>query len=275
MEDFKEKALIVKPFLRWAGGKRWLVKYLKNLKIESYRAYHEPFVGGGAILFHLRPKCAYISDVNADLIKTYQALKDNPEEVKFFLKSYIKDKEFYYQIRGTKFENEYEEAAKFIYLNQMSFNGIYRVNKSGEYNVPFGNRITFNFDYNNITSISDYLKQVKIKCGDFETVLANVKKGDFVFLDPPYTIAHNNNGFVQYNQKIFSIEDQYRLSKLIDKIKEAGAFYLLTNAAHFKVREIFDKNDRIIEVDRSSVVGGKNAVRGVFTEFLFTNINEI
>jgi DNA adenine methylase len=261
------------PFLRWAGGKRWLKKEITELiSIANYNNYHEPFIGGGAILFHLKPQTSFISDSNKELIETYLAIKDEPLIVIKKLKEFKKDKESYYAIRSENINNRFHKAAKFIFLNQMSFNGIYRVNANGGYNVPYGNREKHEFDFENILLVSEFLKNVIIKHCDFAEALKKVKKGDLVFLDPPYTIAHNLNGFVQYNQKIFSLEDQYRLSESINKIKEAGAFYILTNAAHVKVKEIFNKNDTIKEVSRASVVGGKNSVRGQYSEYLFTNI---
>jgi len=263
-----------KPFLRWAGGKRWLKKEINELvNINNYESYHEPFVGGGAILFHLKPANAFISDANKELIDTYLAIKENPNNVIEYLKNFNKDKESYYIIRSQNFENGFQKAAKFIYLNQMSFNGIYRVNANGGYNVPYGNREKYDFDYDNILLVSEFLQNTTIQHCDFQDSLNNVRENDLVFLDPPYTIAHNLNGFVQYNQKIFSLEDQYRLTNAIDQIKQLGANYILTNAAHAKVKEIFDKeNDTILEVSRASVVGGRNSTRGQYSEYLFTNL---
>lgn len=270
----KTETKFAKPFLRWAGGKRWLKKEIDNLVIiNNHDRYHEPFVGGGAILFHLRPKNAFISDANKELIDAYIAIKENPNNVIEFLKGFSKDKDSYYIIRTQTFENICQKAAQFIYLNQMSFNGIYRVNANGGYNVPYGNREKYEFDYENILLVSEFLQNITIQHCDFQESINNIRENDIVFLDPPYTIAHNLNGFVQYNQKIFSLEDQYRLTDAIDRIKEIGANYILTNAAHSKVKEIFDKeNDRIIEVSRASVVGGRNSSRGQYSEYLFTNL---
>lgn len=264
---------VAKPFLRWAGGKRWLKKEIDELvNMNKYENYHEPFIGGGAVLFQLKPKNAFISDINKELIDTYLAVKEDPSSVIEQIKKFKKDKESYYIIRSEIFENRFEKAAKFIYLNQMSFNGIYRVNASGGYNVPYGSRDKFEFDYDNIYLVSEFLKDVTITHCDFQDSLNNVENDDLVFLDPPYTIAHNQNGFIQYNQKIFSLEDQYRLSSIIDQIKQKNAFYILTNAAHLKVKEIFDKQDKILEISRASVVGGTNASRGQYSEYLFTNL---
>lgn len=262
-----------KPFLRWAGGKKWLLKRLElMINIDNFKSYHEPFVGGGSVFFKFSPKESFISDANEWLINTYISLKENPFEIIEALKKLKKDKENYYKIRKTSYSNEFERSAQFIYLNQMSFNGIFRVNLKGKYNVPFGNRENYNFDFNNLISVSSALKNTKISNSDFSNTINNVKQGDLVFLDPPYTITHNLNGFVQYNQKIFSLEDQYKLAEMIQEIKNKNAFYILTNAAHKKVKEIFDDNDTLLEISRASVIGGKGAKRGKYSEYLFTNI---
>lgn len=262
-----------KPFLRWAGGKRWLLKDLdKYLPKDGFNQYHEPFIGGGAVFFHLQSNNnSYISDLNSELIEVYYSLQNEVEEVISELIKFKNTKEDYYKIRKSNYRSSYKRAARFIYLNQTSFNGIYRVNLKGEYNVPYGYRDNFKFDLENIRTVSQVLLQTEINDNDFSAVTQNVKAGDLVFIDPPYTVTHNNNGFIQYNQKIFSLEDQYRLSNTINEIKEIGAYYILTNAAHNKIKEIFNNDDKLFEVKRSSIVGGKNAKRGKYGELIITN----
>jgi DNA adenine methylase len=260
------------PFLRWAGGKRWLIKQLHNyLPVSGFNQYHEPFIGGGSIFFHLQPKKAFISDLNKELINAYIAVQQDVELVIGFLKDFKNTEEGYYQIRSFKFDDFFQEAARFIYLNQTSFNGIYRVNLNGEYNVPYGKRHNFQFNYNNLRNASLNLKNVNFSSGDFSNIMQNVKKGDLVFLDPPYTVTHNSNGFIQYNQKIFSLSEQYRLSEMIDKIKNIGAYYILTNAAHPEVKNIFQKDDAFFEVSRASTIGGTGSKRGKYAELIMTN----
>ena len=222
----QDKNIKCKPFLRWAGGKKWLVKEINNfLPKEKFNNYHEPFIGGGAIFFNLLPdNISYLNDLNIELIETYQLIKNNVEEVISELKKFKNNEDCYYLVRSKKYRNEAKRAARFIFLNQTSFNGIYRVN----------------------------LK-------------------DLVFLDPPYTITHNNNGFFKYNKKLFSEDDQYRLSNMIDIIKEKKAYYILTNAAHHKVKEIFEKGDPMVELKRASLIGGINAKRGKYAELIITN----
>lgn len=264
-----------KPFLRWAGGKRWFLKHLDTIAPNiSFNNYHEPFLGSAALFLFLKPKnISYLSDLNSELIETYNAVKENVYKVIEELRKLKNVEGEYYRIRDSRFRTDYKRAARFIYLNQTSFNGIYRVNSEGNYNVPYGYRKTLLFEYENLKLVSSALKTSIIKDDDFESCKKVIKENDLIFLDPPYTVTHNNNGFIKYNQKLFSLDDQYRLSSLIDFIKAKGAYYILTNAAHEKVRQIFTKEgDKIIEVARASLIGGKNAQRGKFSELIITNI---
>lgn len=260
------------PFLRWAGGKKWLIKDLeKFLPKEGFNNFHEPFLGGGAIFFHLTPKKAFLNDLNKELIDTYEQIQADVEGVISELRKFQNTEDFYYSIRQKRFRNKNRKAAQFIYLNQTSFNGIYRVNLKGEYNVPFGHRKKEFLDEENLRAASKALKGVKFSRGDFSYCISNIKKGDLVFIDPPYTITHNDNGFFKYNRRLFSESDQHRLSKFIDQIKERGAYYILTNAAHLEVKKIFDKEDQVVKLKRASLIGGKNAKRDKYAEYIFTN----
>jgi len=263
-----------KPFLRWAGGKSWLIKHLSSIiPHQRFNSYHEPFLGGAAIFFHLKPKNAHLSDLNQDLIDCYLQVRDNPEAVISELRHFENTEEFYYDIRGKAVEDQVLRAAKFIYLNQTSFNGIYRVNLQGVYNVPFGYRSKDFYDAGNLRAVSQSLSSVNIYQSDFNNTIDTVQPGDLVFLDPPYTVTHNHNGFVKYNKKLFDLDSQHLLSAYIDKIKEKGAFYILTNAAHQEVKKIFAKEgDTMTEINRASLIGGKNAKRGNYAELIITNI---
>lgn len=268
----------IEPFVRWAGGKTWLLPYipdiLGNIEIEHY---HEPFLGGGAVFFSMiHKKKTYLSDANPQLVNAYRQVKDNPEEVIKYFVDMPNEEDNYYKIRSEiTAEETAQNAARFIYLNQTSFNGIYRVNKKGQYNVPYGFRENWTYDVERIRLASVHLHNTRIEAGDFELNKYRIKARDLVFLDPPYTVSHNNNGFIQYNQNLFSIEDQQRLKNFIEYIKHKRAYYILTNAAHNTIREIFLKQgDRIIELKRSSSIGGKNATRATISEYIFTNIPE-
>ena len=265
---------MVKPFLRWAGGKRWILKHFSEFFPNLlFNNYHEPFLGGASLFLFLRPqKKAYLSDLNVELIETYVAVRDDIDRVISELRKFKNTEEVYYKIRNSTFKSDYKRAARFIFLNQTSFNGIYRVNLKGEYNVPYGYRKVNFFDPHNLRAVSENLKNAVLDSKDFSLCIANVKKDDLVFLDPPYTITHNNNGFFKYNKNLFSETDQRRLSQVIDQIKAKQAFYILTNAAHDRVKTIFNKGDRVMEFQRASLVGGAQAERGKYEELLITNI---
>ncbi len=264
----------IEPFLRWAGGKTWLASYISDLISNlNYNNYYEPFLGGAAVFFSLaHPKNVYLSDINAELIDTYVAIRDIPDQVIEKMQQLSNTADDYYRIRAEEPTELAERAARFLYLNQTSYNGLYRVNAQGKYNVPYGYRKSLNYDMDRIRNASLKLQGARIECADFEARKYRVKAGDLVFLDPPYTVSHNQNGFIEYNQKLFSLEEQYRLSRYIDYIKKKGAFYILTNAAHEKILEIFDKGDRVITLDRNSLIGGKNSKREKISEYVFTNI---
>ncbi|MBD1367560.1 Dam family site-specific DNA-(adenine-N6)-methyltransferase [Mucilaginibacter sp. ZT4R22] len=262
------------PFLRWAGGKTWLTKYLSKVKGFNYNDYYEPFLGGAATFFYLTPKKkSYLSDLNAELIETYITIQINVDGVIEKLQHFKNEEIAYYEARDAIFTTDTEKAARFIYLNQHSFNGIHRVNSSGKYNVPYGFRKKNYINIENLKKASLALANTTILTGDFYSILDNLRPRDLVFLDPPYTVSHNNNGFIAYNEKIFSLNDQVRLSKMIDEIKSKGAFYILTNAAHKTIDEIFEKGDTKLELLRGSTIGGAKAKRGQTSEYIFTNID--
>lgn len=264
-----------KPFLKWAGGKNWLASSLPSLLNGlSFNTYHEPFLGGGSVFFALLPKKAILSDLNKELIETYIGLRDEPDKIIKQLKRWPVSKDDYYRIRDHYSpRTQHTQAARFIYLNRTSFNGLYRVNRNGEYNVPYGHRDGYSFDYQRLKDASIALSGTKIVCQGFEQSLNAIRKNDLVFLDPPYTVSHNKNGFIEYNKTLFSIEDQYKLKDYIDLINERGAFYILTNAAHEEIFKIFnDKSCICLVAKRNSLLGGKKAKRGIVEEYVFTNI---
>ncbi|MEX1264101.1 MAG: Dam family site-specific DNA-(adenine-N6)-methyltransferase [Actinomycetota bacterium] len=264
------------PFLRWAGGKRWLVPMLPAL-IGDIRLnnYHEPFVGGASVFLGISPAGgkSYLADLSAGLMETYRRVRDDPDGVATHLRPHKNDAEHYYKVRQSKPRSANGRAARFIYLNHTSFNGIHRVNLAGVYNVPFGRRSkVFVPDRTWLREVSSRLQGVDLRVGDFEDGLQNVTEGDLVFLDPPYTVAHDNNGFIKYNQRLFSFADQQRLSRVVDTVRDRGGYYILTNAAHPSISELFEKGDRRITTRRRNSVGGSSADRGSAQEFLFTNL---
>lgn len=263
-----------KPILRWAGGKNWLLKDIYQYVPEKFNNYHEPFLGGGSVFFYLNPKKkAYLSDVNQDLINAFCHIRDNLPKLVSLLKTYINTEAEYYKVRDQIYEkNSIERATQFIFLNRTCFNGIYRVNNSGKYNVPYGFKTYTNlFDFDRYRVASERLQGVTLSCSDFECSLKHIRSGDLVFLDPPYIVNHENNGFVKYNEPIFSWKDQERLADFIKKIKERKAFYILTNAKHESVNKLFGSIDSPTSLERASVIGGAKAMRGLIGEYVFSN----
>ena len=208
------------------------------------------------------------------MIEAYQVLREDVNSVINELSGYENTEQFYYKVRALNPRTAVKKAARFIYLNQTSFNGIYRVNQKGEYNVPFGYRKKDFLQPENLIQASQLLQPAHLKARDFKSSLDDIDKGDFVFLDPPYTVSHNHNGFIKYNAKLFDLDSQRDLSGFLDALEEIGAFYLLTNAAHEVVREIFFKpgSNKIMETSRASLVGGLKAKRQKYAEYIITNI---
>lgn len=268
-----DKQKKIKPFLRWAGGKKWLVPSIKELiGTQSFCGYAEPFIGGGSVFLAINPTIAFLSDSNKELINAYTAVKNDPEKLFFLLESYENTAEFYYSMRSSHPDSLIEQAARFIYLNHTSFNGLYRVNQKGEYNVPYGKRKHVSFDYDNIIAVSKRLENAELCTCDFQETILKVQPGYLVYLDPPYVVTKDDTGFIGYNQHLFSLDDQKRLSECLDYIRSVGAYYILSNAKHNIILEIFNKGDRVLEVERTSSIGGKKAYRGKISEYIFTNL---
>ena len=260
-------------FLRWAGSKRALINEIKEYFPNKYSNYFEPFLGSGALFFSISDKSnCFISDSNQKLINTYIQIRDNVDNVIEHLKKYRNEKEFYYFIRNYETKSLIEEASKFIFLNRTCFNGLYRVNKNDKFNVPYGKRPNVDFVTEELLrNVSFSLKSVNIFSCDFEDTISKIKRNDLVFIDPPYVVSHNDNGFIEYNQKIFSWEDQIRLHDYIQSIIKKRAYFILTNAAHLSLKELYSDICIPVEMKRISKIGGKNSYRGIVNEFLFTN----
>ena len=212
-----------------------------------------------------------MSDLNEHLINAYKQVRDNPRDILRYLQKWENTEEKYYEIRASVFKNQIKQAARFIYLNQYSFNGIYRENRSGKYNVPYGKRKDFIINFLNIFKVSRVLQDTEIFFGDFTANEANINKNDLVFLDPPYSLSQTEDGFVKYNKDVFSIADQYKLADFIDAIRNKGAKYILTNANHPKIIEIFDNGDNLLNLSRNSTIGGISSSRGIYKEIILTN----
>ncbi len=257
------------PFLKWAGGKRWLVELIESYLPPSYSRYHEPFVGGGAVFFHLAPKAAHLSDLNPDLINAYEKVRDNVDAIVDRLSELQVNKKTYKCQKGLLSSNELDRATAFIYLNRTAFNGLYRVNKEGKFNVPFaGNQRRVLFDEQQIRMASALLQRCELRCRDFSVAIAEVKQGDLLYCDPPYTVRHNNNGFIRYNESLFSWDQQKQLATLAQDAVMRGAFVLVSNADHNPVRQLY-RGFKAKRLSRASCMAGDPSGRGSTSECVF------
>lgn len=264
---------IIVPFLKWAGGKRWLISVNSQLFPSSYNRYIEPFLGSGAVFFHLNPRQAVLSDLNLELIETYQAIKKDWNRVARILSRHDKNhcESYFYKLRKHRPRTIWSRAARFIYLNRTCWNGLYRVNLNGDFNVPIGTKDRALLSSDNFSGIAKTLRRAELACSDFEPIIDIASKGDFIFVDPPYTVKHNLNGFVKYNEKLFSWDDQIRLSKALARATSRGAKILLTNADHPSILDLYKKKFSMNKISRRSVLAGKAAARVQTTELIVSN----
>ncbi len=248
----------VAPFVKWAGGKRQLIPQIKERMPEKYNNYYEPFVGGGAVTFELLPANALINDINKALVNAYKQICNASDE---FLKNlneldeamWEDGKEYYYSLREhyndklMKEEFDVELAALFVFINKHCFNGLYRVNGKGLFNVPYNNSRNSSCDEDTIRAISEYLKNVTILEGDFQAACQNAKKGDFVFIDSPYAPL-NPTSFESYTKEGFDIESHKRLAKLFDELTARGCYCMLTNHNTDLINELYGNKGYKIDV---------------------------
>jgi len=260
------------PLFPWPGGKRWLVPKLIELVPERLGTYYEPFFGAGALFFALRPAVAVVSDQNGELMDCYRAVKNDHRQVARHLRSFPQDNEGYYRIRASSPTAAAERAARLIYLTTLAFNGIYRVNRRGEFNVPYGRREYQNLGLKpSLTEHAAALASAEIESDDFETAVASAKGGDVVYLDPPYTVAHSNNGFVRYNEHIFSWRDQQRLAAVAVDLDRRGCIVIMSNVTHESITSLY-RSFRAIAVSRQSRVAADPTHRRSADEVVFTNV---
>lgn len=274
LEKLKEETY---PIVKWVGGKRQLMfELLKNMP-ENYNRYFEPFIGGGALFFYLQPDNAYISDMNEELINLYQVVRDNVDELVADLQKHDISKEYFMEIRNIDRTDEYQnwsdikKASRFIYLNRTCFNGMYRVNSQGQFNVPFGHyknpRI---LDENNLINCSNLLQKTEIKHADFSEILKKVKKGDFVYFDPPYVPLSETSSFTSYTKDGFDIDMQFKLIDVCDELDSMGVKFLLSNSDTKLVNELYE-NYNIKKVFASRQINANADGRGKITEVLVRN----
>ena len=252
------KNATVSPFVKWAGGKRQLLAQIRERMPREYNRYYEPFIGGGAIVFDLLPENALINDINEALINAYVQIRENVDS---FLDSINRidsaigedGKAYYYSMRNLynmkleKMEYDIELAALFVFLNKHCFNGLYRVNSKGLFNVPYNNSKRVSYDEESIRMTSDYLKKVTITTGDFEDACRNAGRGDFVFLDSPYAPL-NPTSFESYTKEGFTLESHERLARLYDELTERGCYCMLTNHNTELIEQLYGNKGYAISV---------------------------
>lgn len=278
-----EKDPFVSPILKWAGGKRQLLTSIMPLILKQpYKAYYEPFVGGGAVLFRLQPEKAVINDSNEELINIYQRIKEQPEELIALLREHKEHncQEYFYEVRALdRDQRRYgalqplKRAARMIYLNKTCFNGLYRVNRAGEFNAPWGR-------YRNpdivggatIRGISRYLNEaeVTIMCKDYREALRDVQEGAFVYLDPPYMPLSPSSSFTGYTAAGFGRQEQIELKQQCDRLDQRGIHFLLSNSCCEFIEDLY-RDYKVVRVSAKRTINAKADRRGVIDEVLVRN----
>ncbi len=274
--------LLPRPFVKWAGGKAQILPDLLKRVPADFRAYHEPFLGGGALFFALaregrmRGKKVFLSDSNPELINAFVVIRDRPYELLSVLKDYQNrnTREEYYRIRAEKPRSEIKKAARLIYLNRTCYNGLYRVNSRGEFNVPYGRyknpRI---YDPENILAVSEVLQGVEIICEDFERVLDRAEQGDFVYFDPPYYPLSKTASFSDYTSDGFSSEDHIRLARAFAELARRGVFVMESNSDTRFVREHY-RDWRIARIRARRPINSRADRRGPVRELIIMSYDK-
>jgi len=269
MPNFEHPKPITQPILKWPGGKRSLCKHILSLLPDSFKRYFEPFVGGGAVFFTLCPPHAILSDADSDLINCYLQVRDHPSEVIKRLGRLKNNEQDYYRVRSLKPRTDIGRAARLIYLTTLAFNGIYRLNSLGKFNVPYGHKTHLSVcDRERILLASAALANSTLKSCDFESAVASAASGDVVYLDPPYTVAHGNNGFLKYNSKIFSWADQERLANVARNLARRGCRVIVSNADHSSIIRLY-RDFSVIRAQRPSNIAARTEFRSQITECIF------
>ncbi len=267
-----------KPIIKWVGGKRQLINEIKEYMPKEFGRYFEPFVGGGALFFELGLEGSFINDYNEELTNLYRVIKSKPDKLIDDLKKHINSSKYYYEIRALDRNREafaqlsdIQRASRFIYLNKSGFNGLYRVNKKGEYNVPYGRYKNPKYlDEENIKSVSRLLQSTTITNGDFEIIKDHIKAKDFIYLDPPYAPLSKSSNFTSYTDKGFDNDMQFRLKELCDYIDSIGAYFMLSNSYASFVLDLYSSYDiKIVKANRA--INCQASSRGKISEVLVIN----
>ena len=274
---------VPKPFVKWAGGKRQLIPVLNKQFPQKFGTYFEPFLGGGAVLFHLlsqnpNQKCS-VSDLNSDLVLTYITIRDRVEELisslKKHSKKYSDDKNsYYYKIREQEPKEQIEKSSRLIFLNRTCFNGLYRVNSKGKFNVPLGRYSNPNIvNEENLMAVSRILQSQKITitCRDFSSILGDAKKDDFIYFDPPYQPVSQTANFTSYTNRDFNFEDLKRLADLCNDLDSKGYKVILSNSNTSEVKDMFDRNWKIKKIQVNRAINSDSKKRTGHSELVIKN----
>jgi DNA adenine methylase len=262
----------VQPFLKWPGGKRWLVPRLLELMADiEFKTYFEPFAGGAALFFALRPDRAVLSDINPDLINTYSEVRNHGPEIVQRLMRLSVDQATYYSMRAQEPRGRLERAVRFLYLNRTAFAGIYRLNRQGHFNVPFGGgerSPSVLWERDLLRPAAQVLRASELLSGDFQLILQRAGSGDLIYCDPTYTVSHADNGFVRYNESNFRWEDQKRLAEVCRELRSRGATVVVSNASHPAVKSVFHSSE-VHVFSRPSTVCPRPGSRKTVQEHVF------
>lgn len=278
----KKKNIMISPILKWVGGKRQLLKDIKELIPKQITTYVEPFIGGGALFFDLQPNKAIINDYNEELINVYRVVKEEPEKLLIILEEHHKlnSEDYFYKIRALDRNDNYkdmsyiEKAARIIYLNKTCYNGLFRVNQAGQFNTPYGKYKNPNIiNRPTILAMSKYfneMKSLKIISGDYANTLKGLKKGSFVYFDPPYLPISSSSSFTGYTDQGFGYDEQVRLKTECDKLNKRGIRFMLSNSDHPLIKELY-KEYTIITVRANRAINSNVNKRGEINEVLVIN----
>ncbi len=283
-QEYQQIAVEPKPFVKWAGGKRQLLAELEKNFPKQFGTYFEPFLGGGAVLFDLlakKPnlKCS-VSDLNSDLVLAYVTIRDKLgrliESLENHSKNYHKDSTgYYYEVRKQEPKSQIEKVSRLLFLNKTCFNGLYRVNSKGKFNVPLGRYTNPNIvNRENLTAVSKFLQsdKIKISCRDFESILKDAKKGDFVYFDPPYQPVSDTANFTSYTHRDFTEDDLQRLADLANQLNSKGSYVLLSNSNTKIVKKIFSsKKWKVKEIAVNRAINSNSQKRTGHKEVLIKN----
>jgi DNA adenine methylase len=271
----------VAPFLKWVGGKRQILSEIFKHFPKDIKAYNyiEPFIGGGAVLFKLQPENAIINDFNPELINVYRVIKSNPDELIEDLKKHKNDVDYFYALRAIDRTYDFnkldpvQKASRIIYLNKTCFNGLYRVNSAGEFNVPFGKYKNPNIiNEQTLRAVHNYLNSsnIQILNVDYENILSDLNSDSFVYLDPPYHPISQSSSFTGYVQGGWNDKDQIRLRKVCDKLNEKGIKFLQSNSSTSFIKEQY-KAYNLSTVKATRAINSDGANRGEIDEVLIRN----